>query len=239
MVVTLRAFPSGTPIPNTLAGTVQLQPGTPVLLSAPLQVYGPGTPQPAYGFVFWNTTTDIRTTPTLSFTAPNDTSTIHVTAWYFPQGGSCRSCPPGTGVSTYAFSLNDDAVISDTPIASVTPAGTWSGAPSRTVSTTTSPNPVVITARPLITGSGLFHNWLQFGSGSVSGSTLTVPSRGASLAIAFFGIPVPDPCDDVRAELEYLSPGDFQNQQQYLHARQTLLQQVHACEKQYGEAPSV
>jgi hypothetical protein len=232
MVVTLRAFPSGTPIPHTLAGTVQLQPGSAVSLSAPLQVFGPGTPQPTYGFLFWNITSDVRTTPLLTFTAPTDSSTIHVTAWYILQGGGCCG---GSGVSTYAFSLNNDQVISGTPIASVTPTTAWAGPPSTTVSTTTSASPVAITARPLIGGSGLFRSWLQFGNGSVASSVLTVPASGASFAIAFYGIPVPDPCDGLRTDLDNLSPGDFPNLQAYQRARQQLLAQVLTCERRYGE----
>ena len=38
-----------------------------------------------------------------------------------------------------------------------------------------------------------------------------------------------------RNELDYLSPGDFLTLQAYQRARQQLVTQLHACERQYGE----
>jgi len=232
MIVTARAFPGGSSLPNTFSGTFPLTAGAQVTLSAPPQLFGSGTPQAAYGFLFWNSSTDVLTTPAISFTAPSDTSTFHVTAWYVPEGGSGGG---GSGVQTYAFSLNQDQVISNTPIASVTPSSAWSGPPSSTVSTTTSPSAVGITAKPLISGYGLFRKWLQFGNGSIANTVLSVPSGGSSFAIAFFGIPSPDPCEDARTQLEDLSPGDFLTLAAYQRARQQLTQQLLACERKYGE----
>jgi hypothetical protein len=231
MVITLRAFPSGTVVPSQLNGTVLLSPGSQVNLSAPATAYSPNP----YGFAFWNITSDVRTTPSISFTAPTDTSTFYATAWYLPVGGPCPGCPSGTGVTTFAFSMNNDQILSTTPIASVNPSSAWAGPPATFVSTTSSASPVAITALSKIGGSGLFNRWLQFGNGSVAGSVLTVPSSGASFAIAFYGIPVPDPCEGVRTELDYLSPGDFLTLQQYQRARAQLTQQLLACERQYGE----
>lgn len=235
LVITLRAFPTGTPIPHTLAGTVQLAPGAQVSLTAPAQVFGPGNPQPAYGFGFWNITTDVRTTQTVTYSAPTDTSTIQATAWYWPLGGStCPTCLPA--VSTYAFSLNYDQVLpSMTPIASVTPPGAWKGGNSTGVATTTSASPVAITAKSLIGGYGRFQKWLNFGNGSVSNSILTVPANGSSQAIAFYGIPVPDPCEPTRHQLDTLSPGDFLTLQAYRAAYKQLSQQLVSCEWTYGE----
>ena len=139
MVLTLRQFPSGTPLPWAPSGTYQLVPGSQVTEVAPPQVFGPGTPQPTYSFLFWNITSDIRTTASMSFTAPSDTSTFDVTAWYIPSGPVGPPGPPI--VSTYAFSLNQDKVIAGTPIGSVTPPGTWAGPPATTVSTTSSASP--------------------------------------------------------------------------------------------------
>jgi len=234
MVLTLRQFPSGTPIPWAPSGTYQLVPGSQVTEVAPPQVFGPGTPQPTYTFLFWNITSDIRTTASMSFTAPTDTSTFDVTAWYIPTGGP--GGPPGLpAATTYAFSLNQDQVINGTPIASVTPSGAWAGPPATTVSTTSSTSPVAITARNIFNGYGLFVRWLQFGSGSISNQVLTVPASTSSYAIAFFGISVPDPCQAVRDDLENLSPGDFPNFAAYQKARSYLQSQVIACERKNGE----
>jgi hypothetical protein len=125
--------------------------------------------------------------------------------------------------------------VSNTPIASVAPSGAWSGPPSTTASTTTGSSPVAITALSLISGYGLFHSWLQIGNGSVSKNVLTVPANGASLAIAFFGIPVPDPCQSLRNQLAALNPADFPTEAAYKAAAEALAGEVRACEEKWGE----
>lgn len=223
-----RSFPSGNVIPSQLTGTLHPQPGAPQTLTAP-------DLSPNYAFLFWNLTTDVQTTPSVTFNAPTDSSSILVTAWYVAVSPCTQPCLSGTGVSTYAFSLNNDAVIPATPIASVTPAGAWAGGTATSVSTTTSQTSVAISARTSIGGDGLFHNWLNFGSGSVASSTLTVPYQGASTAVAFFGIPVPDPCASIRTQLDNLNPGDFPTLLAYQRALRQLTSQLRACELQYGE----
>ena len=125
-------------------------------------------------------------------------------------------------------------MIADTPIATVTPAGAWSGSPSTTVSTTTSSAPVVISAKGLIDGFGEFTAWLAFG-GTVSGNVLTVAAQASSLALATFGIPQPDPCGLLRAQRDGLSPGDFPTIAAYRRALAAANARLHACEKLHGE----
>lgn len=209
-------------------GTIPVTAGASITLSAFKTITeAPNT----YGFLFWDTEVSIGPDPSVTFTAP--ASDFAVDAWYMEQGPS--GGPPGTGVTTVAFNRNEHGAIPGTPIASVTPAGAWSGSPSTTVSTTTSSSPAAITARAEIAPYGLFLRWVQFGNGSISGNVLTVPASGASLAIAFYGIPVPDPCQTYRDQLANLNPGDFPNEAAYKAAREVLGKELLACEQKYGE----
>jgi hypothetical protein len=68
---------------------------------------------------------------------------------------------------------------------------------------TTATAPVTITALPKIAGYGRFTDWEQVPAGPLeSGSTLTFPADGSAWEIAFYGIPVPDPCETLRLELQ-------------------------------------
>lgn len=231
MTLSFRLFPTGNLVPNTPSGTIHVPSGGAVTLTAPALVFGQGSPEPSYAFAFWDADDSAITTEVATFNAPSDNSDFDAFAWYFLRGGG-----GGSGITTYAFSLNKEEVIAGkTPIASVTPSGAWTGPPSTTVSTTTSANPVVITAASLIGGFGRFASWLQFGNGSASGPTLTVPAQGASTAIAFYTVPQPDPCDGIRTQLDNLNPSDYPNPGAYERAVQALLRELIACEKQYGE----
>jgi hypothetical protein len=99
--------------------------------------------------------------------------------------------------------------------------------------------PVAITAAGLIAGAGRFSSWLQLSSdrGTVDGATLTVPAGGSSVAVAFYSIPVPDPCQAIRDQLEYLSPGDFNTLTEYERAAAYFRGQLKECEQKYGELP--
>ena len=114
-------------------------------------------------------------------------------------------------MTTYPFFRNGHKPIPGTPISSVNPSAAWSGPPSTTVSTTTGSGSVAITALAKMAPYGLFLKWLQFENGSISDDVLTVPASGAFLAIAFFGIAIPDPCQSIRTQMENLNPGDFPN----------------------------
>lgn len=188
-----------------------------------------------YVFLFWDAIASLYTDPDLTFTTPDDNSSFAVDAWYVEQG----SGPPVPVVTTYAFSLNQHGVFPNTPIASVTPSGAWTGPPSTTVKTDTStpPSPVRIAALDKITGYGLFNSWLQFcttGS-TVSKKVLTVPANGGGQAIAFYGIPTPDPCQGARDNYNNYNP-DPGTPPNVVHAeRLSLWGTLNTCEVKYGE----
>ena len=81
--------------------------------------------------------------------------------------------------------------------------------------------------------------WLQLFSngGTVNGTTLTVPAGGSSVAVAFYSIPVPDPCQGIRDQLQYLSPGDFETLTEYERAAAYFRGQLKECEQKYGALP--
>jgi hypothetical protein len=90
-----------------------------------------------------------------------------------------------------------------TPIQSVT-NGTWAGG-SSTVVYTTGTAPVTIDAVvPTIHYNGRFMDWEDIGLtlGLIPGSALTVAAGSSEWGIAFYGIPVPDPCETIRLELQ-------------------------------------
>jgi hypothetical protein len=210
-------------------GSIPVAKATTVSLSAPTIFYEAAL---KYSFMFWDADASVGSTPALTFKTPNDDSTFAVDAWFIESNGGNGS----PGVTTWAFSLNQDKTVSNTPIASVTPSGAWSGSPSTTVSTTSSSSPVAITASSLIAGDGVFNSWLQFGTGSISKNVLTVPAKGSSLAIAFFGIPVPDPCLSIRNQLANLNPSDFPNLAAYKAALMALGKELQICEEKWGES---
>ena len=162
------------------------------------------------------------------FTAPSDDLTFDATAWYILDGEI-----GGPGGSVYAFSLNKDAELSNSPIGTITPASAYIG--PNTFSTTTSPDPVVVTAPSVIVGYGRFNQWLPFLEFPVLNPVLTVPANGSIVAIAFYSIPVPDPCQGLRDIVEgwdctgALNPGDCEKELiRYIN-------ELRACERQYGE----
>ena len=236
MTQSCRLFPTGDPVPDTALETIALKGGASDTLEAPYELTDAST---SYVFLFWNV--DASATPMhetggtpdaeqkVTFKAPSDDSAFAATAWYLETGGG-----GGTGGSVWAFSLNKDEVVANSPIASISPASAKTGPNS--FSTTSSPDTVEVTAPGLIGGDGLFKQWLQFeGDARVKGELLTVPEGGATAAIAFYGIPVPDPCATLREELASLSPADFPNIKAYEAAVRAMAGEVRACEEKYGE----
>jgi hypothetical protein len=240
MTLSYLVYPIGTPVPGMpIIPPIPVQAGAQLApLTAPPVVDNPTPPPPpaaqSYAFAFW----DINATqygtplaPPSSWTVPQQD--FSATAWYWPNVGG-----PAPLVTTYAFSLNKNQVIpGQTPIHSVTGAP-WTS-PSTTVATT-GDSPVVITADTLIGGSGRFVSWMQFGDGTVSGLTLTVPANRGAQAIAFYGIPVPDPCAGIRAEISALTAslsGEIPPSKAVLQELDRLVGQLVSCEQQYGELP--
>ena len=236
MTLSFRILPDGTYLPGTTSGVFQLTDGAPQTLTAPLTI--PGTPH-GYCFDFWIADFDVfpvqqasgspEPQQTINVTAPAGQA-FAATAWYRP----CAGGPPG--VLAWAFSVNQDTTLPQSPFGSVVPATAHKDANS--ASTTASSQPVVITAARLITGAGRFGSWLQLsGDGTVNGATLTVPAGGSSVAVAFYSIPVPDPCQPIRDQLEYLSPADFDTLTEYERATAYFQGQLKECEQKYGELP--
>ena len=198
LTVNSLSFPSGEVLPEGIKNVVVPEGGCGVatVTADPTFVGADGVP---YEFVFWNIDATPYTTLEVSFKTLC-TSASTATAWFLPTG-SGSGAPQ---VDTWAFSLNHNGVIpSTTPIQSVT-NGTWSGG-SSTVVYTTGTAAVTITAKPKISGYGRFTGWEKIAIPPppvATGSAFTVPADSSAWAIAFYGIPVPDPCEPLRAELE-------------------------------------
>jgi hypothetical protein len=213
-------------------GTVPPQGGNPVV-----QCLVNGT-MVGYTFEFWDAAGTLEPGAAATCTAPSDGSNFSCTAYYFEDVGT--SAPV---VTTYAFSLNENQVIpGQTPIASVTGAP-WTP-PSTTVNVGDSA--VVITADTVISGFGRFKSWMPIGASqgtTVNNAqrTLRVPAKGGAQAIAFYGIPVPDPCATIRAELSNLNNsclgGEVPINPACTAELNTLRGELLSCEKLYGEGP--
>lgn len=199
LTVNSLAFPSGQVLPEGIEKVVVPEGGCGVatVTADPSFVSSNGV---AYEFIFWNIDATPYTTTEVSFKTLC-TSVSTATAWFLPTGGGGIGLPQ---VDTWAFSLNHNGVIPNTtPIQSVT-NGTWSGG-SSTVVYTTGSEAVTITAVPKISKYGRFTGWERIGfpPGPVTtGSAFTVPADSFAWAIGFYGIPVPDPCESLRVELQ-------------------------------------
>ena len=236
MTLSSRILPDGTSVPGTTSGVFQLTDGAPQTLTAPRTIHGTTS---GYRFDFWIADFDVfPVQETGGSPAPQQTITITTpagqafaaTAWYRPD----EPGPPG--VLAWAFSVNKDTTLPASPFGSVLPATAHNDA--HTVSTTASSQPAAITAAALITGAGRFSSWLQLsGDGTVDGATLTGPAGGSSVAVAFYSIPVPDPCQPIRDQLEYLSPAAFNTLTEYERAAAYFHRQLKECEQTYGELP--
>jgi len=235
MTLTYRKFPSGEVLEKI--GTFMVPKKT---KEGPLPAPNPFEHRKnTYVFQFWVAVASPSFDSDLTFTTPDDNSSFAVDAWYLEKGGNG---PPPPVVTTYAFKLNPPhGVFPDTPIASVTDgSGAWSGPPSTTVNTNTSKNPVKIFALDKITGYGLYNSWFQSCSKGTTVDNkkrlLEVPSNGYGFAIAFYGIPVPDPCQGAREAYENYVP-DPGTPPNVVHAeRLTLWGKLNACEVTNGES---
>jgi hypothetical protein len=228
MTLNYKAFPTNADLLSV--GT--FHPVGSVKLTAPENFYGKGV---TYTFLFWDVDGKSDVHRNLSFTPPTDSAVV-ATAWFLAESGG--PCPPPdvcSGVTTWAFSLNRDKVIAKTPIASVTPSKAWTGPPSTSVSTTG--GPVVIAAKPDITGFGNFKSWIELPSTPVAGADVKVGANGSALAVAFFGFPEPDPCQSLRNQVaNFSSFCDTENGKNCGVLFRELQAQLKACEQKNGEA---
>jgi hypothetical protein len=223
LTLNYKAFPSNGNLLNV--GTFNVDGA--VKLSAPENFYDKGV---TYEFLFWDLNGSRNIHRDVDFTPPSDPTAL-ATAWYLPTGGG--PCPKGQvcdGVTTWAFSLNDDKVIPNTPIASVTPKGAWTGAPSTSVNTNL--GAVVIAAQPLIPGFGKFKSWLELPNTAVKGNDLDVGAKGSAAAVAFYGFPEPDPCQSLRNQVAIC---DTQNGTGCGPLWREQIRALQACEQKYGE----
>jgi len=241
MIQSCKIFPSGEIVTGTPVITDSPVPGSSVTIQAQYQiqvVVSPGQID-TYDFIFWN----VDATPTppqltgatpdpkqmITFPAPNDDSTFDATAWYILTGPG-----GGSGGVVYAFSQNQDKELSNSPIGTIIPASAQTG--PNTFSTTTN---VVVTAPAVIVGYGRFSQWLPIFEKPVNDPVLTVPANGAIVAIAFYGIPVPDPCQGLRDDLANWDCTGALNYADCVKEEVRLMNELRACEKYYGEKPGV
>jgi hypothetical protein len=226
--------PAGTSVPCLGSTTVpNVMPGTTSTNMAPMKVYCDvaGQPMPVgFTFLFWNAAAVLEPNLSAPCTAPSDNSNFSCTAWYVEDVGG-----PATLVTTYAFSLNQNQVLAgQTPIATVTPTS----AQTSPTMASTAMSAVQILAKTQIGGFGRWKSWVQFGGNvMIAGSTISAPLKGGGQAIAFYGVPVPDPCADLKAQLASLNPADFPTFQGFEDAARELGQQIRSCERAYGESP--
>jgi hypothetical protein len=158
-----------------------------------------------YDFLFWDNQGTLSWTSTVSI-CPGSGNTV-ATAWYLATGGG--PCPPsGCYVTTYAFSIDHDEVLTPgTPIALVVPNSpiAWTGPPSNTVNTTVNTSePESISALSSLAfppyAAEPFRYWQQLNAPeSPIGVVYQASENLPALVVAFYG---PDPCQTDRNELQ-------------------------------------
>jgi len=184
---TNRQFPDGAQI-GAIDEIIPSTAGSPVNnLSTDLDFYLPNPADPAkplhYHFLFWNVCGTISNDPHHGngTVPPGDTV---ATAWYVPV----HDGDGGAGIVTYAFWVEHDSVVSDTPIQSVTPAAAWAGGNNTVVSSTAGSGQRRITARDTvasITNANCEH-WFLLGAGNAPDKVLTVDQGGSTWALALY-----------------------------------------------------
>ena len=164
--------------------------------------------------------------------APQDAPAV---AWYV---GS-KSGPPDFRVEAFAYSLNKGAVVPNvSPIASTTVPTAWPAAGDNVILTNTGPSSIGVGGVGLIAGIGILQSWVFIADDiqTIKPADMKIPANtGHGILIGVYGIPIPDPCADIRTTLSSLNPTDFPNPQAYAQAFKTLEAQLHACEAKYGE----
>ncbi|MFI5042200.1 MAG: hypothetical protein ACHQNA_10205 [Acidimicrobiales bacterium] len=206
VVLGSKQFPSGAAVPGGLAGLIPVPGGSSVTLWAPGYVYKaavpPATAGTVYQFIFWDVNTILVKTAKARIPTPAGGGVVRATAWYLPVCvvGPCGSGP--SAVTTWAFSLTANKVLSGTPISSVTPPVAWTS-PGTSVSTATA----VDIAAAYCFGTCTTASWTTLvswfvvggaGTVTISGLDLTVSAGASPYAIAFYRhgthAPIPNPC---------------------------------------------
>ncbi len=207
VVLGSRVFPSGAAVPGGPAGTIPVVKGSSVTLWAPAYLYKPAVPPSTagtvYEFMFWDVNSILITTEKAKFTAPSAVSSFKAIAWYLPVCVDAATCTGGgpTSVTTWAFSLTSNKVLSGTPIGSVAPASAWTP-PSTSVSTSAAVDITGLGCLGSCTATSwtVFSSWFVFGgSGTLTSALdLKVPAGESPYAIAFYRqgthTPIPTPC---------------------------------------------
>jgi len=184
---TNRQFPGGAQI-GAIDENIPSTAGSPVTnLSTDLDFYLPNPADPAhplhYRFLFWNICGTISNDPHHGNGTVPSSDTV-ATAWYVPVGNG----DGGAAIVTYAFWLEHDSVVTDTPIQSVTPAAAWAGGNNTVVSSTAGSGPRVITARDTVASitNANFDHWFPLGAGNATDAVLTVAQGGSTWALALY-----------------------------------------------------
>jgi hypothetical protein len=182
---TNREFAGGGQI-GSFIETFSVSTGDPLSFTAEQDIYIADPMNPGstihFSFLFWNLVGIISSGTSASGTAPSANSVA--TAWYVRVGTNGN----GNAISTWAFWSEQDQVVSDTPIQSVTPPSAWAGGNATAVSPSAGSGARVITARntvPLIVDAD-FDHWLVFGSGTSASAVLTVPQNTSTWGIAVY-----------------------------------------------------
>jgi|GEM_PF-2754353 len=183
---TNRQFPDGAQIGATdenIPGTA----GSPATFSTDVDFFLPNPGDPAhplhYRFLFWNVCGTIGNDAHHGNGTVPSTDTV-ATAWYVPVGVG----DGGAAIATFAFWVEHDRVVPDTPIQSVNPAAAWAGGNNTVVSSTAGSGPRMITAKnsvPTATNA-TFDHWFPLGAGSASAAVLTVAEGGSTWALALY-----------------------------------------------------
>lgn len=185
IIRTNREFAGGGQI-GSFIETLSVTAGDPLSFTAEPDIYIADPMNPGstihFSFLFWNLVGIISSGNSASGTAPSANSIA--TAWYIRVGTNGN----GVGIQTWAFWSEQDQVVTDTPILSVTPPAAWAGGNATAVSATAGSGARVITARhtvPTAVGAD-FDHWLVFGSGSAASTVLTVPHNTSTWGIAVY-----------------------------------------------------
>jgi len=189
-----------------------------------------------YVFLFWDAIASLYADPDLTFTTPDDNSSFAVDAWCLVLGNRRqwqRWCgehhgvltKPARRVSEYAHRLGDGrewCVDGSAFHYRQDHHGCETGRDHRSAQ-----NHGLWIVRFLVAVLHQGQHREQEGSDG--------PANGGGLAIAFYGIPVPDPCQGARDVYDNYIPDPSTPPNVVLAERKTLWATLNTCEQNYGE----